>query len=247
MCTLTWIGSAGRWEIFFNRDEQRTRPPGLAPALEQRAGVSWLAPRDPLGGGTWISVNHHGLVLALMNGAQEPKPSSQRSRGLLVDALASCGSMQEVRRHLSDGPLECYAPFVLVIFDSGELPLSASWNGLGLDLRHVAEADLPLSSSSTDPEGARLARRRTFLDSLARNRKLDTDFLTDFHASHSPEPSARSTCMHREDAQTVSFTRVRVRADVVEMGHSAGPLCAGAPLEWSCLARARVSAGAARS
>ena len=247
MCSLTWIGAAGQWEVFFNRDEQHTRPRALAPAIEQRSGVSWLAPRDPLGGGTWICVNHFGLVLALMNGALEPHPIAPRSRGLLVDSLAPCVSIQAVQQRLLAGSLQCYAPFALVAFDSSTLPLCATWDGTNLEQRRVAPEELPLSSSSSDPEGARMARRRTYWEMLAARPAVDVDFLTEFHASHAPQPSARSTCMHRPDAQTVSFTRVRVLSDSVEMGHSCEPLCAGEPLEWSRLPRALVSACSSRA
>jgi hypothetical protein len=39
---------------------------------------------------------------------------------------------------------------------------------------------------------------------------LDAAALTRFHASHADGLSAYSTCMHRQDAATLSFSHIRV-------------------------------------
>ena len=52
MCTLTWWReSAGSYEVYFNRDERKTRAMAEPPRLREREGVSFLAPIDPDGGG----------------------------------------------------------------------------------------------------------------------------------------------------------------------------------------------------
>ncbi len=50
-----------------------------------------------------------------------------------------------------------------------------------------------------------------------------------FHASHEPARGAYSPCMHREDAHTVSFTRVRVSARLVALATSPASPCRAAP------------------
>ena len=62
MCTLTWgRDEAGGLEVFFNRDERKTRPVAEPPALDELNGVRFLSPRDPKGGGAWMIANELGL------------------------------------------------------------------------------------------------------------------------------------------------------------------------------------------
>ena len=68
MCTLTWWrGEEGEFEVFFNRDEKKTRSRAELPLKREENGMQFLSPRDPDGGGTWMLVNEHGVVLCLLN------------------------------------------------------------------------------------------------------------------------------------------------------------------------------------
>ena len=67
MCSISWQINAEGYDLFFTRDEQRSRPPAEAPRINEAVeGASYLAPTDPQGGGTWIFVNEHGLTGALL-------------------------------------------------------------------------------------------------------------------------------------------------------------------------------------
>ena len=48
----------------------------------------------------------------------------------------------------------------------------------------------------------------------------------DFHTSHAPIPSAYSPCMHRDNADTVSFSLVTVADGVIEFAYLPMPPCA---------------------
>ncbi|NIP92410.1 MAG: hypothetical protein GWO24_02620, partial [Akkermansiaceae bacterium] len=75
MCTLTWWrGTAGSYEVFFNRDEKRTRSIADPPRVHERDGVRFLAPLDPDGGGTWMLANDRGLLVCLLNRWHEGSP-----------------------------------------------------------------------------------------------------------------------------------------------------------------------------
>jgi hypothetical protein len=50
--------------------------------------------------------------------------------------------------------------------------------------------------------------------------------LMDFHTSHAPIPSAYSPCMHRDNADTVSFSRVTVADGVIEFAYFPKSPCA---------------------
>ena len=72
MCTLTWWrGGNGAFEVYFNRDEKKTRSVAVPPGVHEVRGVRFLAPVDPDGRGTWIVANEQGLVVCLLNRWQE--------------------------------------------------------------------------------------------------------------------------------------------------------------------------------
>jgi hypothetical protein len=85
-----------------------------------------------------------------------------------------------------------------------------------------------LISSSRDPTGVSLTRRRFFNELLMESGKVDDHLLERFHSSHFPAASAYSTCMHRDDARTVSFSKVNVSRDGIEFFYHADSPCAGA-------------------
>jgi hypothetical protein len=49
------------------------------------------------------------------------------------------------------------------------------------------------------------------------------------HCSHQPERGAFSVCMHRDDAETVSYTEIIAGQDGARMRHAAGALCKERP------------------
>ena len=95
MCTISWKKNASsqpdqpQLSVYFNRDEQRTRPSAQAPTIHLEKGISFLAPIDPLRGGTWIGANQCGHIIALLNNYSVPasKEKSYQSRGQLVASL----------------------------------------------------------------------------------------------------------------------------------------------------------------
>lgn len=75
MCTITWLTRDNGYELFFNRDELRSRQRAAPPQLHQDSKIRYLAPIDSDAGGTWISANQFGLSLCLLNnyGAAAPQ------------------------------------------------------------------------------------------------------------------------------------------------------------------------------
>lgn len=49
MCSVTWSLSDTGYQVFFNRDEQRSRALALPPAIYDRQGVAVMMPLDPQG------------------------------------------------------------------------------------------------------------------------------------------------------------------------------------------------------
>lgn len=227
MCTLTLLrephrtDTAGRgplWRLVFNRDEQRRRPEALPPAEQLCGSVRTLYPVDPQGGGTWIAATEHGVVFAVLNGA-DPAPGAADpralgSRGEIIPALVTAA----VRR-AGDVPVETiesgrYRPFHLVIADDAAI-IEVSSDGRTLR-RTVARTDPWLMrTSSSFASDAVCDRRQGRFDAVATPvSALDQDA---FHAQTEPDRPAFGVAMSRPDACTVSTTVVDVFAGVIRM------------------------------
>lgn len=229
MCTVSWLHSDSGYQLLCNRDERNTRKVATAPALHERDGVRFIAPLDGDHGGTWIATNEHGLTLALVNGVRPLEPSP-RSRGYLLMTLASAGSLNEVAARIGQANLLLYAPFTLVVLQPKHPAALFEWDASRLTTNMNAEDRMPLASSSFDPEGVRTYRQKEF-QRFQTAGKLTAETLFTFHQSHGSGPSAYSTCMHRSDAQTVSFTWVDVTEHDVHFFYSPAAPCQWAPGE----------------
>ncbi len=220
MCTVSWIRDAEGYQLFCNRDEKRTRKPALPPQLAIRKGVRFLAPVDGDFGGSWISTNEFGLTLCLLNGT--PAVAS-RSRGLLVLDLAHLESVDRVVRHVRQSDLQPYAPFTVAALAPGACPTVIEWSGSRTTIASPESAHFMLTSSSFDTEGVGKERREEYARLMSAYCKAE--MLAAFHGSHGEEPSAYSVCMHRPDAETVSFSRIHVCGARTEFTYVPGAPC----------------------
>jgi len=228
MCTLSWVRQLGGYTVFFNRDERRTRSLGLPPTEQLRSGVRFLAPSDPDGGGSWVSVNDHRVALAILNQYQAGKPAAQTSvsRGQLLLALADLGSQAEVWTRVRAAGLMQYHPFTLAVFEPGLPALLLGWNGEALTDRALGQSGLLLTSSSVAQYEADQTRRMLFDETVAGG-AIDETVLERLHRSHLPAEGPLSVCMHRADAETVSYTRISVTPSRVSLSYVAGAPCRG--------------------
>jgi Transport and Golgi organisation 2 len=228
MCTLSWLRQRDGYTVFFNRDERRTRPEALPPATAARNGVRFLAPSDPEGGGTWIVVNDRRVTVALLNRYHpSPNPPAQSvSRGQLVLGLADVGSMAALQARLAGASLRPYQPFTLAVFAPGLPALLFNWDGTSLMGGAHELPGLLAVSSSLVPVEAERSRKALFQESVAAaGGTFDAALLERLHRSHLPERGALSVCMHRDDASTVSLTRVDAAPERVSLRYHAGSPC----------------------
>ena len=224
---MSWTLGGGGFELFCNRDELRTRAVALAPAASARNGVAYLAPTDGEAGGTWIAVNEHGLALCLVNRYPALAGDGFVSRGRLVRELAGAPSAEEVARRLSRLESDSeprYRPFTLLALETGFAPRVLAWDGRRVFAPSVDPVSPPIVSSSYDPAGVEAARRRLWEPVLGAGEATPDDLL-ELHRSHRPRRGPLSPCMHRDDARTVSLTRVRVTAAAVDLSYAGGPPC----------------------
>lgn len=227
MCSVTlWPRTRG-FLLGMNRDERRDRVTGLPPVLEKSEDVWVISPLEPTGG-TWISLNDHGVGFALVNWYAQPFVAQApiRSRGDLIRNLRHYSSPDSARRSLSDIVLNHLHPFRLVgIFPALQQVVEWRWSGTGLQEDSHDWAARQWLSSGWDEPGAQRSRSAVF-ERLRNEAGAGTvGWMRNLHASHEPEPGPYSTCMHRPDAATVSYTELEVDGSRGELRHHDGPLC----------------------
>ena len=214
MCTLTYRLTDAGYELFFNRDEQRSREQALPPEINK--SLNAIYPVDPAGKGTWIAVHQSGLSLALLNYYQAEKKAVAgefTSRGeIILTLLATPESPVETLKSLM---LNCYQPFQLCLFESGltssnKQLLCFQWDGEQLN---ELKQTLPITSSGVDYPQVYQARKKMFKKMVATNQPT-TQQLINYHQSQQ-EQGKLSVQMFRDDAKTVSFSRICV-ADKVQ-------------------------------
>jgi hypothetical protein len=239
MCTVSWVHQVDGYHLLCNRDEKRTRGVALAPQVLTCGGVRFIAPVDSDAGGTWLSANEFGVSVCLLNGVPgSPSSPARRSRGLLVRDLAWASSAGECSSWLMQLDLRSLAPFSLVILEPGQSAMLAQWDGIELTVDPAGDDHMPLTSSSYDPEAVRRSRLNDFARCVGGGRSFDPASLYWFHKSHGAAPDAHSTCMHRDDAETVSLSWVIVSQRSIRFSYSPGSPCLSKSSEQHILARA---------
>lgn len=224
MCTLSWLKTHHGYEVFFNRDEQRTRLIASDPQHYQaRSGNQFIMPTDLNSGGSWIGVTDSGVSICLLNFYQGMTPNNDLiSRGLLVKDLLGLSHIGAILNALKQIRFENYAPFTLVLFEpEQESPMSFCWDGI--KFTHI-EIESPYTSSGVEFPQVSNARQQTFKRHF-KDRPKCIEQLKAYHASHFPEKSKWSVCMHRKDASTVSFSHISTTTFSSTFNYVAGSPC----------------------
>jgi hypothetical protein len=219
MCTLTWLHTADRILLFFNRDEQRTRLPAAPPHLISHHGTRLIAPADGNAGGTWLAANQQGFAVAVLNHyaadatAPTTPPLGHRSRGHLVLDTAALPDRTTALAALADLDLTAYRPFLLTLLDRHAPPDLLQWDGHTRTLRSLTRADLPVTTSSFRSAEVIAARRACFAETVGPGPTDDPARFERFHHSTDPRGGPWSVLMTRPDARTVSYSRLEITPD----------------------------------
>lgn len=220
MCTVSWTHTSDGYHLFCNRDELRTRGIASPPATLECTGTRYIAPTDADHGGTWIAVNEHGIAMCLLNGHAPKRLHATRSRGFVIPELIWVRSIDDGAFLFRETNLTPCAPFTLLMLEPGQPATVATWDGSCVTIDCEADRQAPLVSSSFDLEGVRSSRLREF----ARLDQVTPESLHRFHTSHSGG-GPYGTCMHRPDAETVSFSHIIVARGEIQFRYSPAAPC----------------------
>ena len=227
MCTITFSPRKRGYALAMNRDEKLSRPIGLPPSETIIAGRRVLAPSEP-GGGTWIAVNDSGITFALINwyAISSTVNAKTVSRGEVVKIVSPLTTAFSAAKALKQLPLARINPFRLVGFfpDTTEI-IEWRWNIKTLFSKKHQWRLKQWISSGFDEAKAQKIRGATFQNSVKQKSVGRLEWLRRLHRSHAPNIGPFSTCMHREDAATVSYTEVSVSSRKTAMSYFEGLPC----------------------
>ena len=225
MCTMTWFVTADGYELFFNRDERLSRSRAELPSYHEEQGVSYLSPTDSDAGGTWIAANQFGVTVCLLNHYQYEQIETYKSwvsRGAIVRQFACVASLTQAERLFKNLELTDYRAFRMFIIDLSGNNRLLVWDGHSPRVEWNVRT--PKSSSSVDSQQVKNVRKALFVEMGLPASKDPAQYLA-YHASHSPNKSQESVCMHRADAKTVSFSHVAVNSQKVAFRYADGSPC----------------------
>jgi len=227
MCTVTFIARKRGYSLGMNRDEKLTRPTGLTPKRLKVGGCAIIGPSEP-GGGKWITVNDRGVAVALVNwySIETRVAGKAVSRGEVVNSVSAATSPESAQALLATCPLERINPFRLIgVFPQTNEIVEWRWDLQKLTRKSPQWKTQQWISSGYDEPSAQRIRGRTFRKARNQTSAGSLDWLRRLHRSHRPEACPFSTCMHRADAATVSYTEISVSSHGSVMKYQAGAPC----------------------
>jgi hypothetical protein len=147
------------------------------------------------------------------------------SRGEIVRSFATTENLGGVEQKFMELELDDYRAFRMFVIDRTGNNRLCVWDGH--HARIEVDVATPKSSSSVDAKYVKSLRKQLFDESDLNDSKDSVQFIK-YHSSHMPNKSTESVCMHRDDANTVSFSHVMVSAESVEFSYAGGAPCRAA-------------------
>lgn len=220
MCTVSFVNVSNKIIITSNRDEKIIRPSAIPPRNYNVNGKNVIYPKDSKAGGTWYIVDEKGIVLVLLNGADEKhqvESSYRKSRGLIVLELIGNNSPKDFWNEIN---LENIEPFTLVLFQENQL-FQLRWNGrekekLNLDTnkKHI------WSSSTLYSSDIRKERADLFYSFFEGKVSLSESDMYQFHRYANKENKENGLVINRNDEmKTLSITQSVIELNKVAILH----------------------------
>lgn len=212
MCTLSWCTHSKGYTLYFNRDEQIARAKAIPPEVFENRDCKFIAPIDPDGGGSWISLHECGATHAILNLYEKqkiyPKTDKTISRGQLLLSLSPLYQVHEIENRLNETKLIDYQPFTYLFIKPTGLAQKWTWDGIKLVSSKVnPTTSLPISSSSVMTDSVIQHRILTFKKEVI---PTEAESYWNFHCSINHNKDAFSTLMSRDDAATQSICKLEI-------------------------------------
>ncbi|CAM4092443.1 NRDE family protein [Flavobacterium sinopsychrotolerans] len=220
MCTVSFVATNDKIIITSNRDEKTVRPSAIPPRSYTVNGKNLIFPKDPKAGGTWFVANADGVILVLLNGADEKHEVQlpyRKSRGLIVLEMISSISPKDFWTEID---LENIEPFTLVLFQNNAL-FQLRWNGkekktitLDIHQNHI------WSSSTLYSSSIREKRANWFHTFMNQNPEITESKMHDFHRYTEEENDENGLVINRNDEmKTLSITQAVIEKNKVAILH----------------------------
>jgi len=230
MCTMTWFVNEDGYDLFFNRDERLTRRRAALPTIQSHdheyvGQLSYISPTDADAGGTWIATNEFGITVCLLNHYQFEQIETYKnwiSRGEIVRQFSNVSALAEAEVMFKAMELDDYRAFRMFIIERSGNNRLMVWDGHAARLER--DVTMPKSSSSVDAKNVKALRKQLFIDLDLSGSKSAEEYI-EYHSSHMPTRSKDSVCMHRDDAQTVSLSHVKVTSSSIAFRYADGSPC----------------------
>lgn len=220
MCTVSFVQSNDTIIITSNRDEKTLRPSAIPPRSYTVNGKNLIFPKDPKAGGTWFIANADGVILVLLNGADEKHEVQfryRKSRGLIVLEIISSVSPKDFWNEID---LENIEPFTLVLFQKKAL-FQLRWNGkeketvtLDVNKNHI------WSSATLYPAAIREKRASWFQFFMDQNYEISESKMYDFHRYTEEGNDENGLVINRNnEMKTLSITQAVMKENKVSILH----------------------------
>lgn len=226
MCTLTFIPNEDAYIVGMNRDEKITRGQARSPAVNKIGARRAVYPTD-VEGGTWIAATDAGIAFALLNWNDADHFYLRTdTRGSVIPELITAASSHDADATLKDLELGGILPFRLVgVFPAEKQIIEWRWNHNLLQNEAFTWHQRQWCSSSLSDAQAAIRRGLAYARAQDEADAGSVAWLRRLHASHDDEEKPLSTCVHRTDVKTLSYTEVFCTADAIHCNHLAGNPC----------------------
>ena len=224
-----------------NRDEQYDRPSAPPQLLGIEPKI--IAGRDLRAGGTWLGVNEHGLLAAMLNrriNSQNVSFPDARSRGLLCMDLLARRSAADADAFIPNHQA-CYNPFTALVADRHRAYVFYNAGGKFVSQELNAGLHVFSSAANFDLHSDKADRAYALFgeagEKLLRNEGEKVQMMAALRSvlgDHSlPAGSVDpgdSICVHRDNSGTVSSSIVlfSLSSAGFQMFHCAGAPCQNA-------------------
>jgi hypothetical protein len=219
MCTVSWAFSSEGYDLFFNRDEQKSREKAKPPSVGEESGSKYIAPQDCRSHGTWLLVNEFGISIGVLNHSDplnEGESGRFVSRGLLPLKGVGCSTVKDVVEQIRSIELADFNSFHLLAVGPERKLCLLTWDGVSVMEAHLDAIELPLTTSSYQSEAVVSYRKNLFAKMTADVDDGVSVALKRYHHSHDSDVGPFSVMMNRSDACTLSISHIKVDTDEIQ-------------------------------